>query len=193
MRHVDDLVRAQHKKSDAAGPITYPQVSLVALNPHTGQILALVGGRNYGISQLNHALAQRPTGSIFKPFVYATAFNTSLNGTSLDESGVFTATTKINDDPQDFVYDGRSYTPDNFKHGEFPGMVTAADALANSLNIATIALAQKVGYGNVASLLPASPVSPTPEAPHRSPSAPTPPHPSTWPEPTPSSPTTEST
>ena len=49
----------------------------MALNPHTGQILALVGGRNYGVSQLNHALAERPTGSIFKPFVYATAYNTS--------------------------------------------------------------------------------------------------------------------
>src|SRR5262249_53245180 len=47
------------------------------------QILALVGGRNYGISQLNHAIAHRPTGSIFKPFVYAAAFNTSLAGTQL--------------------------------------------------------------------------------------------------------------
>src|SRR5579863_339043 len=57
-------------------PITYPQVSLVALNPHTGQVLALVGGRSYGTSQVNHAVAHRPTGSIFKPFVYATAFAT---------------------------------------------------------------------------------------------------------------------
>ncbi len=43
----------------------YPQVALVALNPHTGQVLALVGGRSYGASQLNHAVASRPTGSIF--------------------------------------------------------------------------------------------------------------------------------
>ena len=150
MRNVDNLVRTQHKKD--SGPITYPQVSLVALNPHTGQILALVGGRNYGISQLDHALSPRPTGSIFKPFVYATAFNTSLNGTSLDEGGVFTATTKINDDSQTFMFDGKPYTPGNFERGEYPGMVTAADALAHSLNIATIALAQKVGFGNVASL-----------------------------------------
>ena len=82
MKNVDELVRKQHKKSDTN--ITYPQVALVALNPHTGQILALVGGRNYGISQLNHAMAERPTGSIFKPFVYAAAYNTSLNGTDLD-------------------------------------------------------------------------------------------------------------
>ena len=56
------------------------QVALVALDPHTGEILALVGGRNYGMSQLNHAMAKRPTGSIFKPFVYAAAMNTALDG-----------------------------------------------------------------------------------------------------------------
>ena len=64
-------------------PITYPQVALVALNPHTGQVLALVGGRSYGISQVNHAVAHRPTGSIFKPLVYAAAFQTALAGTPL--------------------------------------------------------------------------------------------------------------
>ncbi len=58
-------------------PYVYPQVALIALNPHTGQVLALVGGRNYGTSQVNHAVAHRPTGSIFKPFVYAAAFQTS--------------------------------------------------------------------------------------------------------------------
>jgi penicillin-binding protein 1B len=58
----------------------YPQVALVALNPHTGQVLALVGGRSYGNSQLNHAVAKRPTGSIFKPFVYATAFANGRRG-----------------------------------------------------------------------------------------------------------------
>jgi penicillin-binding protein 1B len=150
MRHVDDLVRKQHKAKD--GNIVYPQVSLIALNPHTGQVLALVGGRNYGVSQLNHAVAKRPTGSIFKPFVYATAYNTSLNGLSLGEGGVFTAVTKLNDDPQDFGTGGQSYTPGNFEKGEYPGMVTAATAIEHSLNIATIALAQKVGFENVAAL-----------------------------------------
>ena len=93
MKNVDEMVRKLHKKSDAA--FIYPQVALVAINPHTGQILALVGGRNYGVSQLNHATAERPTGSIFKPFVYATAYNTSLNGTDLDGGGVFTALTRL--------------------------------------------------------------------------------------------------
>ena len=150
MRNVDELVRKQHGKK--TGPIYYPQVALVALNPHTGQILAMVGGRNYGISQLNHAVSERPTGSIFKPFVYATAFNTSLLGTEIDNQGVFTAVTKLNDDSQDFGANGQSYIPGNFDKGEYPGMVSAADAIAHSLNIATIALAQKVGYDNVAAL-----------------------------------------
>jgi penicillin-binding protein 1B len=150
MKGVDDLVRKLHKKNDTN--ITYPQVAMVAINPHTGQILALIGGRNYGISQLNHATAERPTGSIFKPFVYATAYNTSLNGTDLDGDGVFTALTRLNDDPQDFGVNGQSYLPGNFEKGEYPGMVTAADAIAHSLNIATIALAQMVGYENVAAL-----------------------------------------
>jgi penicillin-binding protein 1B len=150
MRNVDELVRKQRRKPGT--PINYPQVALVAINPHTGQILALVGGRNYGVSQLNHAMAERPTGSIFKPFVYATAYNTSLNGMDLDGNGVFTALTRLNDDPQDFGTNGQSYIPGNFEKGEFPGMVPAAEALAHSLNIATIALAQKVGYENVAAL-----------------------------------------
>ena len=79
MKNVDEIVRKQHKtpKGEQPGPITYPQVALVAINPHTGQILALVGGRNYGASQLNHAVSKRPTGSIFKPFVYAAAYNSS--------------------------------------------------------------------------------------------------------------------
>jgi penicillin-binding protein 1B len=150
IKNVDDLVRKLHKKSTAN--IQYPQVALVALNPHTGQILALIGGRNYGVSQLNHATAERPTGSIFKPFVYATAYNTSLNGMDLAGTGIFTALTKLDDDPHTFMFDGKPYDPGNFEKGEYPGMVTAAQAIAHSLNIATIGLAEQVGYENVASL-----------------------------------------
>jgi penicillin-binding protein 1B len=157
MKHVDELVRkryARYKK--AVTKITYPQVALVAINPHTGQILALVGGRNYTASQLNHAVAKRPTGSIFKPFVYAAAYNTSLNGLSLGNSGVFTAATLLNDDSTIFMFNGKPYTPGNFVKGEYPGMVTATDALDHSLNIATISLAQMVGFDNVAALARAS-------------------------------------
>lgn len=149
MPRIDDMIRKRHK-GDA--PIKYPQVSLVALDPHTGQVLALVGGRNYGLSQLNHAQSSRPTGSIFKPLVFATAFAQSVSGQPLGDSGTFTALTQLNDDPQDFSTGGRSYTPGNFERGEYPGMVTAAVALEHSLNIATISLAQRAGFENVAAM-----------------------------------------
>jgi penicillin-binding protein 1B len=149
MPRIDEMIRKRHKGND---PIKYPQVSLVALDPHTGKVLALVGGRSYGLSQLNHALSSRPTGSIFKPLVYATAFAQSLNGTPLGESGTFTALTLLNDDSQDFGTEGRPYTPGNFERGEYPGMVTAETALEHSLNIATISLAQRVGFENVAAM-----------------------------------------
>ncbi|MBB5316123.1 transglycosylase domain-containing protein [Tunturibacter empetritectus] len=160
MKNVDELVRKQHKtpKGEQPGPITYPQVALVAINPHTGQILALVGGRNYGASQLNHAVSQRPTGSIFKPFVYAAAYNSSLNGLSLSNgdtggSGVFTALTELNDEETTFTYDNgrQTYTPKNLISG-YKGDVTAAYALAHSLNAATVQLGQMVGFDNVAAL-----------------------------------------
>ena len=155
MKNVDEIVRKQHKtpKGEEPTPITYPQVALIAINPHTGQILALVGGRNYGVSQLNHAVAKRPTGSIFKPFVYAAAYNSSLNNMSLGDGGVFTALTRLQDEPTTFTYDNgrQTYTPNNFK-SDFRGEVTAAYALAHSLNNATIQLGQMVGFDNVAAL-----------------------------------------
>jgi penicillin-binding protein 1B len=155
MKNVDEMVRKQHKtpKGGQPGNITYPQVSLIALNPHTGQVLALVGGRNYAVSQLNHAVAKRPTGSIFKPFVYAAAYNSSLNGTSLGEGGVFTAITQLNDTATTFTFDNgrQTYNPGNYKD-EYHGNVTAIYALAHSLNNATISLGQQVGFENVAAL-----------------------------------------
>ncbi len=157
MKHVDALIDKMHAKQEAAGePIIYPQVALVALDPHTGQVLALVGGRNYGDSQLDHAASHRPTGSIFKPFVYASAFNSSLAGTQLTNldgtTGVFTPAMMLPDQQQTFEFgNGQSYSPRNF-HGEYQDEVTAQYALKRSLNNATIALGQMVGFGNVAAL-----------------------------------------
>ena len=88
MKQVDAQVDKQYARRAKQGdnsPAVYPQVAMIALNPHTGQILALVGGRNYGASQLNHVVQHRPPGSTFKPFVYAAAFNTSLAGTILTQ------------------------------------------------------------------------------------------------------------
>ena len=78
MKQVDDIARKQKRFKNA--PFVEPQCALIALDPHTGEIKALVGGRNYGISQLNRILAERQPGSIFKPFVYAAALNTAVAG-----------------------------------------------------------------------------------------------------------------
>jgi penicillin-binding protein 1B len=123
------------------------QVALVALNPRTGEVLALVGGRNYAFSQLNHAVAKRPTGSIFKPFVYAAAVNTALDGSN----PVFTPATIVPDQPSTFAYGDQIYEPRNYKE-EYHGDVTARYALAMSLNNATVKLAEEVGYDKVADL-----------------------------------------
>ncbi len=126
------------------GPIA--QVALVAMDPHSGNVLALVGGRNYGFSQLNHAVAQRPTGSIFKPFVYAAAINTGLDG-----APVLTPASVVDDSPTTFSYGDQIYEPRNYKE-EYHGPVSATYALSHSLNNATVKVAEMAGYAKVAAL-----------------------------------------
>jgi len=131
------------------GPI--PQVALVALDPHTGEVLALVGGRNYGSSQLDHAVAKRPTGSIFKPFVYAAGVNNAIT----NDQPIFTPATLVDDSPTAFINGDEIYTPRNYKE-IYNGQVTAQYALAHSLNNATVKVAEMVGYDKVAALAKAA-------------------------------------
>ena len=151
---VDAQVDKLHARDKKLGKsYIYPQVALVALNPHTGQVLALVGGRSYGASQLNHTVAKRPTGSIFKPFVYASAFATAAEGTILPgQTKLFSPLTILKDE-QTTYGEGTpyEYTPKNFEN-EYFGMVTAREALQHSLNNATISLASMVGFERVAQL-----------------------------------------
>jgi penicillin-binding protein 1B len=151
---VDEQVDKLHAHDRKLGKsYIYPQVALVALNPHTGQVLALVGGRSYGNSQLNHVVAKRPTGSIFKPFVYAAAFATAAEGTILPgQTKLFSPLTILKDE-QTTYGEGTpyEYTPKNFEN-EYLGMVTAREALQHSLNNATISLASMVGFERVAAL-----------------------------------------
>ena len=142
MLKVDELLRKQKRHKNVSFPDA--QVALVALDPHTGEVKALVGGRNYGVSQLNHVLAKRQPGSIFKPFVYAAALETALDG----GSKLITASTTVVDQPTTFWFDGKPYEPGNFEH-EFYGMVTLRQALAKSMNVATVKVAEMVGYDAV--------------------------------------------
>jgi penicillin-binding protein 1B len=147
---IDKLHAADRKQGK---PYIYPQVALIALNPHTGQVLAMVGGRNYGESQLNHAVAMRPTGSIFKPFVYAAAFQTAVEGTMLPgQTKLFSPVTMLSDAQQTYSAGTQyEYTPHNYQN-EYYGEVTARYALMRSDNNATISLAAMVGFDRVASL-----------------------------------------
>jgi penicillin-binding protein 1B len=152
------IAKGKYETSVESGP--QAQVALVAMDPHTGEVLALVGGRNYGLSQLDHATAKRPTGSIFKPFVYAAAINTAVSG----GNPVLTPVSTIQDQPSTFAYGDQIYEPRNYKE-EYHGEVTARYALAMSLNNATVEFAQEVGYDKVADLAKAAgitSVKPTP-------------------------------
>jgi penicillin-binding protein 1B len=150
---VDEQVDKKHARDKKLGQsYPYPQVALVALDPHTGQVLALVGGRNYGDSQFNHAVRERPTGSIFKPFVYAAAFNTAVQGTMLPgQNKLFSQVTMLNDQQTTYDVGGQEYTPRNME-GVYHDQVTARYALQKSLNNATIGLAAMVGFDQVAAL-----------------------------------------
>ncbi|MGA7342270.1 MAG: PBP1A family penicillin-binding protein [Terracidiphilus sp.] len=150
---IDKLVDRIHARDRKLGkPYIYPQMALVAINPHTGQVLALVGGRSYGASQLNHAVAMRPTGSTFKPFVYAAAFQTAVEGTMLPgQTKLFSPVTMISDAQTTYDVGNQIYTPRNY-HGEYYGDVTARYALMRSDNNATISLASMVGFDRVAEL-----------------------------------------
>jgi penicillin-binding protein 1B len=136
--------RKEAAKKGSTDPIPQVQIALVALDPRTGEIKAVIGGRDYGQSQLNHALAHRQPGSVFKPFVYAAAFDNAVDNVQ----PVITPATTIDDEPTTFEFDGKEYTPNNY--GErFMGHVTVRDALTNSLNVATVKVAEMIGYGRV--------------------------------------------
>ncbi len=125
------------------------QASLVALNAKTGEILAMVGGRDYSKSQYNRASdAFRQPGSVFKPFVYATALNTAYDPVPR----VITAATTYVDEPKTFSYDNQEYSPGNFGNSYSRGPVTLRDALVNSLNVITVEVAMEVTVGRVMNL-----------------------------------------
>jgi penicillin-binding protein 1B len=118
-----------------------PQVALVALDPRTGDVLAMVGGRDYGQSQLNRATdARRQPGSVFKPFVYAAALESGMSPLRI-----------FKDAPQEFTYDRKSkYRPTNYGGGFSMRDVTMRTGLIKSLNVVTVDVAMQTGLARVA-------------------------------------------
>ena len=147
MEEVDQQLNKRQKKNAPPRDPHQPQVALVVLDSHTGALKALVGGRDYGFSQLNHALARRQPGSSFKPFVYAAALSSAVDGSQ----PLVTTATLLTDLPTTFEYEDRIYEPRNYKE-EYHGQVTLREALGLSLNNATVRLAEMVGYEKVKAL-----------------------------------------
>ena len=143
---LDKALARQGHKGDQRAPV---QAALVALDAHTGEVLAMVGGRSYDESQLNRATdAKRQPGSAFKPFVYATALS----------SRSFTAASVLSDRPKTFTYDGgrEEYSPSDYRGGFTNRNVTLREALARSLNVPTVELAMSTGLTRVAQVAEAS-------------------------------------
>ncbi|HUE84215.1 MAG TPA: PBP1A family penicillin-binding protein [Pyrinomonadaceae bacterium] len=144
-RQLAALDKVQAKRFD---PGTL-QAALVAMNAKTGEIVAMVGGRDYSKSQLNRATdAMRQPGSVFKPFVYATALNTAYDPVPR----VITPATVYVDEPKTFTFDNQEYSPGNFGNTYRNGPVTLRDALVQSLNVITVDVAMEVTMGRVMNL-----------------------------------------
>jgi penicillin-binding protein 1B len=120
-----------------------PQAALVALDPKTGNVLAMVGGRNYAESQLNRATdARRQPGSTFKPFVYAAALEDGISPVQM-----------FSDAPREFVYDrDKIYRPANYGGGYSMSDVTMRTGLVKSLNVVTVDIALRTGLARIANL-----------------------------------------
>jgi penicillin-binding protein 1B len=118
-----------------------PQAALVALDPRTGNVLAMIGGRDYAASQLNRATdAERQPGSVFKPFVYATALETGMSPLRT-----------FRDAPQEFTYaQTQKYRPSNYGGGFSMRDLPMREGLVKSLNVVTVDVAMQTGLARVA-------------------------------------------
>jgi len=138
LTQVDSLL-AKRKRGKA-------EAALIAVDPRTGEILAFVGGRSYNQSQYNRAIvARRQPGSVFKPFVFLTAFEHARDEGRTD----ITPASITIDEQETFEFDDQVWTPENYEH-EYDGPITFRRALAHSRNLGTIHVAQQAGYDRVA-------------------------------------------
>ncbi len=135
---VDELLRRKKQRAQAA---------LIAVDPRTGEVLAMVGGRSYNQSQFNRALvARRQPGSVFKPFVFLSAFEAGIEDGRTD----FSPAALTSDDPETFTFDDQVWEPRNYD--SYDGLITWRRALAMSRNLGTIHVGQQVGFDRVAAL-----------------------------------------
>jgi penicillin-binding protein 1B len=141
LTRVDELLARRRRKGHA-------EAALIAVDPKTGDVLALVGGRSYNQSQYNRAMvSRRQPGSVFKPFVFLAAFERAVDDGRTD----ITPASITNDEPETFEFDAQVWTPENYER-QYDGPITFRHALAHSRNLGTIHVAQNAGYDRVAAL-----------------------------------------
>ena len=125
------------------------QGAVVVLEARTGQLRAMVGGREYRASQFNRAAqAHRQAGSLFKPFVYLAAFEAARS----DGSTGVTPATMLADEPVSFESGSGPWSPQNYDR-QFRGPVTVRAALEQSLNVPAVRTAHRLGIGSINRLL----------------------------------------
>ena len=147
-----ETVASRLEKLDKRFPKKAPgqlNAALVAIRPKTGEIVAMIGGRDYLQNQFNRATdAQRQPGSVFKPFVYTTAINSAYDSASR----VFTAASIFKDEKKTFTYGNESYSPNNFGDTFSNQEMTLRDALVKSKNVITVDLGMQLNIGRVMNL-----------------------------------------
>lgn len=135
-----ELERRHPRLSGSQAPL---EGCLLALHPQTGEIKAMVGGRDYRSTQFNRCTqARRQPGSIFKPFTYVAALDHPPGAEGI------TPTSTLDDSPFTWRFDGRAWTPANYRDS-YRGIVSVREALVFSLNAATARLAEGVGLEKI--------------------------------------------
>jgi len=146
--HAEGALKAGLKRLEriARGSTSQPlQGAVVVIDPQSGAVRAMVGGRDYAESQFNRVThARRQPGSCFKPFVYAAGFERAIRGERMG----FTPATLLDDSPFEMVSGGETWRPANYD-GEYRGWVTVRTALEQSLNVPTVRAARRVGLDHV--------------------------------------------
>ena len=136
-----DLLLAESGHAEPA------QAALIAVDPRSGEILAMVGGRSYNQSQYNRVIAaRRQPGSIFKPFVFLAAFEYAAAEGRTD----LTPASLTVDEPATFAFDNQVWEPRNYD--AYDGEITWRRALAMSRNLGTIRVGETIGFDRVAEL-----------------------------------------
>ena len=142
LAQVDQTLSRRRRKPGPA------QAALIAVDPRTGEILAMVGGRSYNQSQFNRAvLSRRQPGSVFKPFVFLAALEYAAEEGRAD----LTPAALVVDEPATFFFDNKEWSPTNYGD-EYEGPITWRRALAHSRNVATIRVGELAGFDRVAAL-----------------------------------------